>query len=62
MLERTFSHFEGYIPHGVQLHAVDRTLEYSRPLSALKLWLAFRTHGARAKACHPAQGWTIALP
>ena len=47
-LERTFSHFEGYIPHGVQLHAVDRTLEYSRPLSALKLWLAFRTHGARA--------------
>ena len=27
---------------------VDRTLEYSRPLSALKLWLAFRVHGADA--------------
>jgi aromatic-L-amino-acid decarboxylase len=25
---------------------VDITLEYSRPLRALKLWLAFRAHGA----------------
>jgi aromatic-L-amino-acid decarboxylase len=47
-LERSFSHFEDYIPHGEQLHAVDRTLEYSRPLSALKLWLAFTVHGAAA--------------
>lgn len=45
-LEHAFSHYEGYIPHGEELHAVDRTLEYSRPLSALKLWLAFRVHGA----------------
>jgi aromatic-L-amino-acid decarboxylase len=27
---------------------VDRTLEYSRPLRALKLWLAFEVHGAAA--------------
>ena len=47
-LERAFSHHEGYIPHGAELHSVDRTLEYSRPLSALKLWLAFRVHGADA--------------
>ena len=25
---------------------VDRTLEYSRPLRSLRLWMAFRTHGA----------------
>jgi aromatic-L-amino-acid decarboxylase len=48
VLERTFAHREGYIPHGAQLHAVDRSLEYSRPLSALKLWLAFTVHGADA--------------
>jgi aromatic-L-amino-acid decarboxylase len=47
-LERAFSHHEAYIPHGGQLHSVDRTLEYSRPLSALKLWLAFTVHGAQA--------------
>ena len=29
-------------------HAVDVTLEYSRPFRALKLWLAFRVHGAEA--------------
>ena len=29
-------------------HAVDTTLEYSRPFRALKLWLAFRAHGAEA--------------
>ena len=33
--------------HG-ELHAVDMTLEYSRPFRALKLWLAFRVHGANA--------------
>ena len=27
---------------------VDITLEYSRPFRALKLWLAFRAHGAQA--------------
>lgn len=49
-LERTFSHREAYIPHDSlgDLHPVDRTLEYSRPLRALKLWLAFRVHGAAA--------------
>ena len=29
-------------------NAVELTLEYSRPLRSLKLWLAFRTHGAAA--------------
>jgi aromatic-L-amino-acid decarboxylase len=47
-LERAFSHHEGYLPHGAALHAVDRTLEYSRPLRGLKLWLAFTVHGAEA--------------
>jgi aromatic-L-amino-acid/L-tryptophan decarboxylase len=47
-LEHAFSHYEGYLPHGDELHAVDRTLEYSRPLRALKLWLAFTVHGAHA--------------
>ena len=40
-------------------NAVERTLEYSRPLRSLKLWLAFRTHGAAAF-----RGWierTLAL-
>jgi aromatic-L-amino-acid decarboxylase len=51
-LEAAFTHDESYIPHGDReaVHPVDRTLEYSRPLSALKLWLAFRVHGARAIA------------
>ena len=38
---------------------VDRTLEYSRPIRSLKLWLAFRTYGADAF-----RGWierTLAL-
>ncbi len=48
-LERTFGHHESYMPHDAELtHPVDRTLEYSRPLRALKLWLAFRVHGAAA--------------
>jgi aromatic-L-amino-acid decarboxylase len=47
-LTRAFAHEEGYLPHQQhELHAVDVTLEYSRPFRALKLWLAFRAHGAR---------------
>lgn len=43
----TFSHNESYMLHdGENGNAVDETLEYSRPLRALKLWLAFKTHGA----------------
>ncbi len=46
-LTATFSHNESYMPHdGDTGNAVDETLEYSRPLRALKLWLAFKTHGA----------------
>jgi aromatic-L-amino-acid decarboxylase len=42
-----FSHDEAYMPHEGEVHnSVDLTLEYSRPLRALKLWLAFRVHGA----------------
>ncbi|MBA2347582.1 MAG: aminotransferase class V-fold PLP-dependent enzyme [Solirubrobacterales bacterium] len=48
-LEAAFSHQESYMPHPHdEIHPVDRTLEYSRPLRALKLWLAFRVHGADA--------------
>jgi aromatic-L-amino-acid/L-tryptophan decarboxylase len=47
-LEHAFSHQEVYMPHGEQLHAVDRSLEYSRPARGLKLWLAFTVHGADA--------------
>ena len=48
-LAAVFSHNEDYIPHeDDELNAVDVTLEYSRPLRALKLWLAFRVHGAQA--------------
>lgn len=48
-LASAFSHNEAYIPHDNEaLNAVDVTLEYSRPLRALKLWLAFRVHGAAA--------------
>jgi aromatic-L-amino-acid decarboxylase len=48
-LENTFAHREGYLPHQEhELHPVDITLEYSRPFRALKLWLAFRVHGAEA--------------
>ncbi len=48
-LERTFGHEESYMRRGDSVpNAVERTLEYSRPLSSLKLWLAFRTHGAAA--------------
>ena len=38
-----------YVPHEPGEHdAVDRTLEYSRPFRALKLWLALRVHGLAA--------------
>jgi aromatic-L-amino-acid decarboxylase len=46
-LAGAFAHEQGYLPHQRhELHAVDTTLEYSRPFRALKLWLAFRAHGA----------------
>jgi aromatic-L-amino-acid/L-tryptophan decarboxylase len=48
-LHHSFAHDEGYLPHERdEPHAVDVTLEYSRPFRALKLWLAFRVHGAEA--------------
>jgi aromatic-L-amino-acid decarboxylase len=48
-LTKAFAHEEGYLPHQRHtLHAVDITLEYSRPFRALKAWLAFRAHGAQA--------------
>ncbi|MFM7065118.1 MAG: pyridoxal phosphate-dependent decarboxylase family protein, partial [Actinomycetes bacterium] len=48
-LAAAFSHNEAYIPQeDDELNAVDVTLEYSRPLRALKLWLALRVHGAAA--------------
>ncbi len=60
MLEAAFGHEESYMRRGDSIpNAVERTLEYSRPLRSLKLWLAFRTHGAAAF-----RGWiegTLAL-
>ncbi|MGI8973610.1 MAG: pyridoxal phosphate-dependent decarboxylase family protein [Gaiella sp.] len=48
-LEAALAHEEAYIPHErAEPHAVDITLEYSRPFRALKLWLAFRAHGTAA--------------
>ena len=47
-LIQAFAHEEAYIPHERTGHMVDITLEYSRPFRALKLWLAFRAHGAEA--------------
>ena len=49
LLAETFSHHEAYMPHVDMKHnPVDLTLEYSRPLRSLKLWLGFKTHGANA--------------
>ena len=46
-LERAFSHEEGYMPHaGAAANGADSTLEYSRPVRSLKLWMAFRIYGA----------------
>jgi aromatic-L-amino-acid decarboxylase len=43
---RVFSHDENYMPHAAgRSNAVDMTLEYSRPLRSMKLWLAFKVHG-----------------
>ena len=47
-LEEAFGHEESYIRREEVRNAVERTLEYSRPLRSLKLWIAFRTHGAEA--------------
>lgn len=52
-LRTAFSHDATYIPKEESeememLNPVDWTLEYSRPLRALKVWLAFRTYGASA--------------
>jgi aromatic-L-amino-acid decarboxylase len=48
-LAAALAHEEDYIPHErPDSHMVDITLEYSRPFRALKLWLAFRAHGADA--------------
>jgi aromatic-L-amino-acid/L-tryptophan decarboxylase len=48
-LHGALAHEEDYIPHErPDHHMVDITLEYSRPFRALKLWLAFRAHGADA--------------
>jgi aromatic-L-amino-acid decarboxylase len=48
-LHQAFGHEEAYFPHASErLHAADAGLEYSRPFRALKLWLAFRVHGAAA--------------
>lgn len=47
-LVRTFSHNEAYMPHeGGALNPVDMTLEYSRPVRSLKLWLAFLVYGSQ---------------
>ena len=46
-LEQAFAHDERYMLHaGVAANGVDRTLEYSRPVRSLKLWLAFKIYGA----------------
>jgi aromatic-L-amino-acid/L-tryptophan decarboxylase len=46
-LEAAFGHEERYMLHeGDLANPVDRTLEYSRPLRSLRVWLAFRVHGA----------------
>jgi aromatic-L-amino-acid/L-tryptophan decarboxylase len=48
-LEAAFLHASSYLLHDDgEIDPVDRTLEYSRPFRALKLWLAFRVHGAQA--------------
>jgi aromatic-L-amino-acid/L-tryptophan decarboxylase len=48
-LANAFAHQERYMLHAQDMaNAVDNTLEYSRPVRSLKLWLAFRTYGASA--------------
>ena len=46
-LVTAFGHHERYMLHeGDIANPVDRTFEYSRPLNSLRLWMAFRIHGA----------------
>jgi aromatic-L-amino-acid decarboxylase len=46
-LVTAFGHHERYMLHeGDIANPVDRTFEYSRPLRSLRLWMAFRIHGA----------------
>jgi aromatic-L-amino-acid decarboxylase len=46
-LRAAFGHEERYMLHeGDVANPVDQTLEYSRPLNSLRLWMAFRVHGA----------------
>jgi aromatic-L-amino-acid decarboxylase len=46
-LRAAFGHEERYMLHEEDAaNPVDRTLEYSRPLNSLRLWLSFRVHGA----------------
>lgn len=46
-LEQAFAHDERYMLHAeMAANSVDRTLEYSRPVRSLKLWLTFRVYGA----------------
>lgn len=48
-LAAAFGHDESYLLHEADAaNPVDRTLEYSRPIRSLKLWLAFRAYGAEA--------------
>lgn len=48
-LVAALAHEEDYFPHERRdVNPVDITLEYSRPFRALKLWMAFRAHGAQA--------------
>lgn len=48
-LQAAFAHRAEYLPREAsRLHPLETTLEYSRPFRALKLWLAFRVHGAEA--------------
>jgi aromatic-L-amino-acid/L-tryptophan decarboxylase len=46
-LRAAFGHEERYMLHEEDVaKPVDRTLEYSRPLRSLRIWMAFRVHGA----------------
>lgn len=46
-LQTAFGHEEQYMLHeGDVANPVDRTLEYSRPLRSLRLWMALRVYGA----------------
>ncbi len=46
-LRAAFGHEERYLLHeGDVVNPVDQTLEYSRPFRSLRLWMAFRVHGA----------------